>query len=123
MVYQIQRSVRTKHSISVNGLLLYKISSVIFYCTAHRKLHLAEDGRKGEGQELWHKKKRCQCKGKDRKEMLLVAAVDLLEVVVSYPMLATLVVRRVIVNEYPLRRQQTLLAGEGQQGSQIGSVS
>ena len=55
--------------------------------------------------------------------MLLVAAVDLLEVVVSYPMLATLVVRRVIVNEYPLRRQQTLLAGEGQQGSQIGSVS
>ena len=49
--------------------------------------------------------------------------VDLLEVLVSYPMLATLVVRRVIVNEYPLRRQQTLLAGEGQQGSQIGSVS
>ena len=55
--------------------------------------------------------------------MLLVAAVDLLEVVVSYPMLATLVVRRVIVNEYPLRRQQTLFIGEGQQGSQIGSVS
>ena len=69
------------------------------------------------------KKKKCQCKGKDRKEMLLVAAVDLLEVVVSYPIITTLVVRRVIVNEYSLRRQQTLLAGERQQGSKIGSVS
>ena len=55
--------------------------------------------------------------------MLLVEVVDLLEVIVSCPMLATLVVRRVIVNEYPLGRQQTLLVGEGQQGSQFALVS
>ena len=48
---------------------------------------------------LAKKKREHQCKGKDRKEMLLVAVVDLLGVVVSCPILTTLVVKHVIVNE------------------------
>ena len=40
-----------------------------------------------------------QCKGKDHKEILLVSLVGLLEVVISCPMLATFVVRWVILNE------------------------